>query len=54
MKNKLTIAVIGCGNFARMFMELFKNHPYVEKVYVCDLVPEKAIEYCSWQNPWDP
>lgn len=47
MKNKLTIAVIGCGNFARMFMELFKNHPYVEKVYVCDMIPEKAEEYAK-------
>ena len=45
MYEKLTIAVIGCGNFARHFIELFKKHPYTEKVYVCDLIPERAQEY---------
>ena len=39
---RLTIAVIGCGPFAHHFIELFKNHPYTDKVYVCDLIPEKA------------
>lgn len=42
---KLTVAFIGCGNFARRFVNLFKAHPNVEKVYVCDLIPEKAEEY---------
>ena len=42
MTKKLSIAVIGCGRFARSFVELFKCHPYVEKVAVCDLIPEKA------------
>ena len=42
---KLTVAFIGCGNFARNFVNLFKVHPDVEKVYVCDLIPEKAEEY---------
>jgi len=45
MKEKLTVAVIGCGAFARNFVPLFMRHPYVEKVYVCDLIPEKAQEY---------
>jgi len=45
MKKKLTIAVIGCGRFARRFVPLFKAHPNTEKVYVCDLIPEKAQEY---------
>ena len=45
MKQKLTIAVIGCGNFAINFIDLFKEHPYTEKVYVCDLIPEKAKKY---------
>ena len=45
MDKKLTIAVIGCGNFAINFIELFKSHPYTEKVYVCDLIGEKAKQY---------
>lgn len=43
--NKLTVAVIGCGRFAQFFVPLFKAHPFVEKVYVCDLIREKAEEF---------
>lgn len=42
---KLTIAIIGCGKFANHFVPLFKNHPNTAKVYVCDLIPEKAQEF---------
>ena len=42
---KLTVAFVGCGNFARHFVSLFKVHPFVQKVYVCDLIEEKATEY---------
>ena len=47
MKNKLTIAIIGCGAFAHKFVELFKSHPYTEKVYVCDIIPEKARKFAE-------
>ena len=42
MKEKITIAVIGCGRFAKNFVPLFKAHPEVKKVYVCDLIEERA------------
>ena len=45
MAEKMTVAFIGCGDFARCFVPLFKAHPYVKKVYVCDLIPERAQEY---------
>ncbi|MBQ7368458.1 MAG: Gfo/Idh/MocA family oxidoreductase [Clostridia bacterium] len=45
MKKKLVIAVIGCGAFSQKFINLFKAHPNVEKVYVCDLISEKAQEF---------
>ncbi len=45
MNERLTVAIVGCGNFARCFVELFKVHPNVDKVYVCDIIPEKAKEY---------
>ncbi len=45
MNKKLTVAIVGCGNFATFFVELFKLHPNVEKVYVCDIIPEKAKAY---------
>lgn len=47
MKQKLTIAIIGCGNFAQGFVSLFKVHPYVDKVYVCDQIPERAKDYAQ-------
>lgn len=45
MNDKIRIAMIGCGRFAKSFVPLFKAHPFVEKVWVCDLIPERAQEY---------
>lgn len=47
MSNKISIAVIGCGRFSANFVPLFKAHPVVEKVYVCDLRKDRAEEYAS-------
>lgn len=47
MKEKLKVAVIGCGGFAASFVPLFKAHPNVDKVYVCDIVPERAKDYAE-------
>lgn len=45
MSVKFSVAVIGCGGFARGFVPLFKAHPAVGTVSVCDLIPERAKEY---------
>ena len=45
MSEKIRIAFIGCGRFAKHFVPLFKAHPEVEKVFVCDLIPERAQKY---------
>ena len=45
MREKMRIAFIGCGRFAKKFVPLFKVHPIVEKVYVCDLNRERAEKY---------
>jgi predicted dehydrogenase len=45
MAKKLNLAIIGCGSFASSFVTLFKIHPLVEKVYVCDLIRERAETY---------
>lgn len=47
MKQKLNIAVIGCGPFAYKFINLFKSHPYTEKIYVCDLIEENAKAFAK-------
>lgn len=41
-KERIKIAIIGCGNFSPFFIPLFKAHPSVEKVYVCDLIKSRA------------
>lgn len=45
MSQKLNIAIIGCGDFAKNFVSLFKFHPLVEKVWVCDLIRSRAESY---------
>jgi predicted dehydrogenase len=45
MSGKLRIGVLGCGGFAKKFVPLFKHHPFVEKVVVCDTEPERMNEY---------
>ncbi len=47
MKEKMRIAVIGCGNFSPCFIPLFKAHPVVEKVYVCDLKRDRAEAFAE-------
>ena len=42
---KIRVCVVGCGEFARCFVPLFKAHPAVEKVFVCDLEKQKALSY---------
>ena len=42
MDKNLTVAIIGCGKFSPNFVPLFKAHPLVDKVYVCDLLPDRA------------
>ena len=42
MQEKLKIVIVGCGRFSKFFVPLFKAHPMVEKVWVCDLKPERA------------
>ena len=44
-REKIRIAVIGCGRFAKNFVPLFKVHPEVESVCVCDLIRERAEDY---------
>ena len=47
MKDKIKIAVIGCGRFSQFFIPLFKAHPAVEKVYVCDERKDREAEYAT-------
>ena len=46
-KEKIKIAIIGCGRFSPFFVPLFKNHPSVEEVYVCDIIRERAEDFAK-------
>lgn len=45
MKQKLRICIVGCGQFARHFVPLFKHHPACEFVAVCDKFRDRAEDY---------
>ena len=45
MKEKMRIAIVGCGRFSPFFVPLFKADPIVEEVYVCDLKRERAQKF---------
>jgi predicted dehydrogenase len=40
----LTVAVVGCGSFAQSFIPLFKAHPLVDGVALCDVDARKLGE----------
>jgi len=42
----IQVGICGVGAFADSFIPLFKHHPDVEKVVLCDLVAEKLSEKC--------
>jgi predicted dehydrogenase len=44
-KEKLKIVIFGCGRFSHNFVPLFKAHPVVEKVYVCDVKKDREQDY---------
>ena len=44
MAQKLTIAVVGCGDYAKKIVPLFNAQPLVDKVYVCDMIRALAEE----------
>ncbi len=44
-KEKLRIALVGCGQFCRNFVPLFRDHPAVEYVAVCDKFRNRAEDF---------
>ena len=45
MKEKIRIGFVGCGQFARHFVPLFKAHPACEYVALCDKFRDRAEDY---------
>lgn len=46
-KEKIRMCFVGCGQFCRFFVPVFKNHPAVEYVAVCDKFPERSKEFAQ-------
>lgn len=41
----IKLAVVGCGAFCSHFVPLFKKHPLIDKLVLCDAVESKLNEY---------
>lgn len=41
------VGVVGLGQFAPEFIDLFQNHPAVSEVYACDVLPERLASVMS-------
>jgi len=42
----ISIGMVGLGSFGRHFIKLFRDHPDVDRVALCDLAPDRVAE-CS-------
>jgi len=49
----ISIGLVGLGSFGSAFAELFKRHPLVDRVALCDLEPERVARFAEredWQD----
>ena len=52
----ISIGLVGLGSFGRTFAELFKTHPLVSRVGLCDRESERVKEFAeleSWRDKFD-
>lgn len=53
----ISIGLVGLGSFGSCFAELFKNHPLVSRVALCDREPERIRQFAekeSWKDKFHP
>lgn len=53
----ISLGLVGLGDFGSAFADLFKSHPSVDRVALCDLEPERIEVFArkeSWQDKFDP
>jgi predicted dehydrogenase len=46
----LSIGIVGCGRFSPGFIGLFRDHPLVDRVALCDIHPERVADYLERFN----
>ena len=52
----ISIGLVGLGSFGCSFADLFKSHPLVDRVGLCDLEPERMEKFAkkeSWADKFD-
>ena len=53
----ISIGLVGLGQFGRVFADLYKSHPLVDRVGLCDVEPDRVREFAGredWQDKFDP
>jgi predicted dehydrogenase len=53
----ISIGLVGLGDFGSAFADLFKSHPLVDRVALCDLEPERVGRFASredWRDKLNP
>lgn len=53
----ISIGLVGLGAFGKAFAELFKNHPLVSRIALCDREPERIERFASresWRDKFSP
>lgn len=53
----ISLGLVGLGSFGSAFAELFKNHPLVDRIALCDLEPERIQRFAekeSWRDKFNP
>ena len=53
----ISIGLVGLGAFGSAFAEMYKNHPLVDRVALCDREPERIRKFAdleSWQDKFNP
>jgi predicted dehydrogenase len=52
----ISLGLVGLGAFGGEFASLFKSHPLVDRIALCDLEPERIAAFAqrpSWQSKFD-
>jgi len=53
----ISLGLVGLGSFGSAFADLFRSHPLVDRIALCDREPERIEKFAkqpTWQDKFDP
>jgi predicted dehydrogenase len=53
----ISIGLVGLGSFGSAFADMYKNHPLVDRIALCDREPERMAHFAnkaSWKDKFNP